>query len=64
MHWNIVEMPDSDNRNQDAKQGLKKQIIETSEKAMVFSQWISMLDLLEVPLKRRKEIMQRLDGTV
>ena len=47
-------MHDSDNRNQDAEPTLKKQIIETSKKHIIFSQWTSMLDLLKVPLKRKK----------
>lgn len=61
---NTAEMSDSDNRNQDAEPSLKKQIIETSEKAIVFSQWTSMLDLLEVPLKKSCIQYRRLDGTM
>lgn len=61
---NTAEMSDSDNRSQDAEPSLKKQIIETSEKAIVFSQWTSMLDLLEVPLKKSCIQYRRLDGTM
>lgn len=61
---NTAEMSDSDNRNQDAEPSLKKQIIETSEKAIVFSQWTSMLDLLEVPLRKSCIQYRRLDGTM
>ena len=32
------------------------------DKVLVFSQWTSMLDLIEVPLKRRKMKYRRLDG--
>lgn len=59
-----AEMSDSDNSNQQAEPSLKKQIIETSEKAIVFSQWTSMLDLLEVPLKKSCIQYRRLDGTM
>lgn len=34
------------------------------EKAIVFSQWTSMLDLLEVPLKKAGFVFRRLDGTM
>jgi SNF2 family DNA or RNA helicase len=34
------------------------------EKAIVFSQWTSMLDLLEVPLKKGGFVFRRLDGTM
>lgn len=34
------------------------------EKAIIFSQWTSMLDLLEVPLKRSGFGFRRLDGTM
>lgn len=34
------------------------------EKVIVFSQWTSMLDLLEVPLKRGRYGYRRLDGTM
>jgi SNF2 family DNA or RNA helicase len=43
---------------------IKKQIIETSEKAIVFSQWTSMLDFLEVPLRKSCIQYRRLDGTM
>jgi hypothetical protein len=34
------------------------------EKAIVFSQWTSMLDLLEVPLRKAGFVFRRLDGTM
>ena len=34
------------------------------DKVLVFSQWTSMLDLLEIPLKRAKIAFRRLDGTM
>ena len=34
------------------------------EKAIVFSQWTSMLDLLEEPLRRHGFEFRRLDGTM
>jgi SNF2 family DNA or RNA helicase len=43
---------------------IEKQIIETSKKAIVFSQWTSMLDLLEVPLRKSCIQYRRLDGTM
>eukprot|EP01018_Ginkgo_biloba_P022585 Gb_33076 [translate_table: standard] len=53
-----------DEMNQDLQPTSKKQILETTEKAIVFSQWTSMLDLLEVPLKKSCIQYRRLDGTM
>lgn len=38
--------------------------VESTEKAIVFSQWTSMLDLLETPLKNAGFCYRRLDGTM
>ena len=38
--------------------------VDTTEKAIVFSQWTSMLDLLEIPLKQAGFCYRRLDGTM
>ncbi|BFI42047.1 protein Mpsnf1.22 [Marchantia polymorpha subsp. ruderalis] len=38
--------------------------VQSTEKAIVFSQWTSMLDLLEVSLKQAKFNYRRLDGTM
>ncbi|KAL2608935.1 hypothetical protein R1flu_027508 [Riccia fluitans] len=38
--------------------------IDTTEKAIVFSQWTSMLDLLEISLKQTNIKYRRLDGTM
>ncbi|XP_024359379.1 helicase-like transcription factor CHR28 [Physcomitrium patens] len=38
--------------------------VESTEKAIVFSQWTSMLDLLETPLKKSGLCYRRLDGTM
>ncbi|KAL3677114.1 hypothetical protein R1sor_027062 [Riccia sorocarpa] len=39
-------------------------VIKTTEKAIVFSQWTSMLNLLEISLKKAKFNYRRLDGTM
>ncbi|KAG0557107.1 hypothetical protein KC19_11G102700 [Ceratodon purpureus] len=38
--------------------------VDSTEKAIVFSQWTSMLDLLEQPLKQAGFCFRRLDGTM
>lgn len=38
--------------------------VNSTEKAIVFSQWTSMLDLLETPLKQAGFCYRRLDGTM
>lgn len=38
--------------------------VQVTEKAIVFSQWTSMLDLLEIPLKQAGFCYRRLDGTM
>lgn len=38
--------------------------VDSTEKAIVFSQWTSMLDLLETPLKQAGFRYRRLDGTM
>lgn len=38
--------------------------VDSTEKAIVFSQWTSMLDLLETPLKNAGFCYRRLDGTM
>lgn len=38
--------------------------VDSTEKAIVFSQWTSMLDLLETPLKQAGFCYRRLDGTM
>lgn len=40
------------------------QKVDSTEKAIVFSQWTSMLDLLETPLKHAGLCYRRLDGTM
>jgi SNF2 family DNA or RNA helicase len=44
--------------------GPVRQMVDSTEKAIVFSQWTSMLDLLEVPLKQAGFCYRRLDGTM
>lgn len=38
--------------------------VPTMEKVIVFSQWTSMLDLVEIPLKKSKYEFRRLDGSM
>uniref|UniRef100_A0A0D6QTY3 Helicase-like transcription factor CHR28 n=1 Tax=Araucaria cunninghamii TaxID=56994 RepID=A0A0D6QTY3_ARACU len=54
----------SEEMNPDVQPSLKKQVVEMPEKAIVFSQWTSMLDLLEVPLQESCIQYRRLDGTM
>ncbi|KAJ7563651.1 hypothetical protein O6H91_03G118800 [Diphasiastrum complanatum] len=42
----------------------KRQLVPATEKAIIFSQWTSMLDLLEERLKRSGFSYRRLDGTM
>ncbi|XP_038981665.1 helicase-like transcription factor CHR28 isoform X2 [Phoenix dactylifera] len=51
----------NDRRHSDSIEGLLGQI---TEKAIVFSQWTRMLDLLEIPLKDSCIQYRRLDGTM
>lgn len=41
---------------------IQKMVDETDEKALAFSQWTRMLDLLEIPLRERDIRFARLDG--
>ncbi|PIA25059.1 hypothetical protein AQUCO_12900001v1 [Aquilegia coerulea] len=53
-----------DERHLDAENCLNKSIVRVSEKAIVFSQWTRMLDLLEIQLKNSSIQYRRLDGTM
>ncbi|KAJ4980414.1 hypothetical protein NE237_031251 [Protea cynaroides] len=56
------EMPDR--RNIDVGKGRNNSNLEVPEKAIVFSQWTRMLDLLEARLKSSSIQFRRLDGTM
>ncbi|GLJ36518.1 hypothetical protein SUGI_0733660 [Cryptomeria japonica] len=62
LHENASEL--SEEINPDMQPSQKKRIIEAPEKAIVFSQWTSMLDLLEGQLKKSCIQYRRLDGTM
>ncbi|XP_058196739.1 helicase-like transcription factor CHR28 isoform X2 [Rhododendron vialii] len=53
-----------DNRNSDLDNGLNESLKVAGEKAIVFSQWTRMLDLLETCLKDSSIQYRRLDGTM
>ncbi|XP_057498914.1 helicase-like transcription factor CHR28 isoform X2 [Actinidia eriantha] len=53
-----------DDRNLDLDKGLNDSIKVAGEKAIVFSQWTRMLDLLETSLKNSSIQYRRLDGTM
>ncbi|PSS24665.1 Helicase-like transcription factor [Actinidia chinensis var. chinensis] len=53
-----------DERNLDLDKGLNDSIKVAGEKAIVFSQWTRMLDLLETSLKNSSIQYRRLDGTM
>ncbi|KAE9461830.1 hypothetical protein C3L33_06264, partial [Rhododendron williamsianum] len=53
-----------DNRNSDSDNGLNESLKVAGEKAIVFSQWTRMLDLLETCLKDSSIQYRRLDGTM
>ncbi|GFZ03097.1 SNF2 domain-containing protein [Actinidia rufa] len=53
-----------DERNSDLDKGLNDSIKVAGEKAIVFSQWTRMLDLLETSLKNSSIQYRRLDGTM
>lgn len=53
-----------DNRNLDSDKGLNESLKVAGEKAIVFSQWTRMLDLLETCLKDSSIQYRRLDGTM
>jgi SNF2 family DNA or RNA helicase len=47
-----------------AGQGSGGRVVASMEKVIVFSQWTSMLDLVETPLKQQGYEFRRLDGTM
>lgn len=53
-----------DNRKSDADNGVNESLKVAGEKAIVFSQWTRMLDLLESCLKDSSIQYRRLDGTM
>lgn len=53
-----------DNKNSDSANGLNESLKVAGEKAIVFSQWTRMLDLLETCLKDSSIQYRRLDGTM
>ncbi|XP_057471923.1 helicase-like transcription factor CHR28 [Actinidia eriantha] len=59
-----VEEGDMLNRNSDTFKGSNNVIKVAGEKAIVFSQWTRMLDLLETCLKNSSIQYRRLDGTM
>uniref|UniRef100_A0A7I4BII7 SNF2 family DNA-dependent ATPase n=1 Tax=Physcomitrium patens TaxID=3218 RepID=A0A7I4BII7_PHYPA len=48
----------------EVSESIKIEKVDSTEKAIVFSQWTSMLDLLELPLKKSGLCYRRLDGTM
>ncbi|KAF9609356.1 hypothetical protein IFM89_015611 [Coptis chinensis] len=56
--------PHIEDRRHDIETGSNDSIVKVSEKAIVFSQWTRMLDLLEVHLKTSSIQYRRLDGTM